>query len=104
LSKREREKQETDLLQAFKHPLRRTLFREVSEAKAGISPVELATKRDEPLSNICYHVRVLADRAAIVCFKTVPVSGSIQHFYKVNPKIAGFGLVRAVTGAGAVAA
>lgn len=97
MSQNNRKEQETELLAAFRHPLRRELYREIRESKgSGISPRELATKLEEPLSNVSYHVRVLADAAAIECFKTVPVRGSQQHFYKVNPEVAKIEWVHAI--------
>lgn len=70
-----------DLLVALRHPLRRDILREMAGAEA-ISPRELATTLRQPLSKVSYHVRVLADRAAIALVRTQPVRGSIQHFYR----------------------
>jgi hypothetical protein len=52
------------------------------EDQEAISPREIATSFDQPLSNISYHVRVLADCAAISLVGTKPVRGSMQHFYR----------------------
>jgi DNA-binding transcriptional ArsR family regulator len=71
---------DNDLLAALRHPLRRQILREMAGEEA-ISPRELSVALDRPLSNVSYHVRVLADCAAVTLVKTTPVRGSMQHFY-----------------------
>jgi DNA-binding transcriptional ArsR family regulator len=46
-----------------------------------ISPRQISDELREPLSNVSYHVRVLADNGAVVLVDTAPVRGSMQHFY-----------------------
>jgi DNA-binding transcriptional ArsR family regulator len=70
-----------DLLVALRHPLRREILRQMAGEEA-VSPREIATTLRKPLSNVSYHVRVLADRAAIALVRTQPVRGSMQHFYR----------------------
>lgn len=70
-----------DLLVALRHPLRREILRRMAGEEA-ISPREIASVLRRPLSNVSYHVRVLADHAAIVLVRTQPVRGSTQHFYR----------------------
>jgi len=74
---------DNDLLLALRHPLRREILRKMTGEEA-ISPREIATVLDRPLSNVSYHVRVLADCAAISLVNTKPVRGSMQHFYCVT--------------------
>jgi DNA-binding transcriptional ArsR family regulator len=69
-----------DLLVALGHPMRRRILRELSGEKV-ISPVELSAIIGKPLSNISYHVRVLAECAAVTLVGVRPVKGSMQHFY-----------------------
>jgi DNA-binding transcriptional ArsR family regulator len=71
---------DNDLLVALRHPVRRDILRAMASEKA-ISPREIATALNQPLSNVSYHVRVLADCAAVSLVKTKPVRGSMQHFY-----------------------
>lgn len=71
---------DNDLLIALRHPLRREILREMAGEEA-ISPREIAAALHQPLSNVSYHVRVLADCAAVTLVKTRPVRGSMQHFY-----------------------
>lgn len=71
------------LLAALRHPLRRQILREMTPREP-ISPRELATIFDLPLSNVSYHVRVLADCGAVKLVKTTPVRGSMQHFYRAT--------------------
>ena len=71
---------DNDLLVALRHPLRREILRQMG-AEVAISPREIASALDQPLSNVSYHVRVLADCSAIALVDTKPVRGSMQHFY-----------------------
>jgi DNA-binding transcriptional ArsR family regulator len=72
---------DNDLLLALRHPVRREILQEIGDKEA-ISPREIATALQQPLSNVSYHVRVLADCAAVVLVSTKPVRGSMQHFYR----------------------
>ncbi len=69
-----------DLLVALRHPLRRRILRAMAGEDA-LSPSKLAATLRAPLSNVAYHVRVLADCAAVVLVHTQPVRGSTEHFY-----------------------
>jgi DNA-binding transcriptional ArsR family regulator len=71
---------DNDLLVALRHPTRRQILCLMAGEKT-ISPRALATALDEPLSNVSYHVRVLAECAAVSLVDTKPVRGSMQHFY-----------------------
>lgn len=71
---------DNDLLVALRHPLRRDILRTMAGEEA-ISPREIASALAQPLSNVSYHVRVLADCAAVSLVSTKPVRGSMQHFY-----------------------
>lgn len=72
---------DNNLLVALRHPLRRQLLRRMIGEEA-ISPRELATELDKPLSSVAYHMRVLAGTGAVTLVKTRPVRGSMQHFYR----------------------
>jgi DNA-binding transcriptional ArsR family regulator len=72
---------DNDLLAALRHPLRREILR-LMESEDAISPRQLSTLLEQPLSNVSYHVRVLADCEAVALVNTVPVRGSMQHFYR----------------------
>jgi DNA-binding transcriptional ArsR family regulator len=69
------------LLAALRHPLRREILR-LMESEDAISPRELSSLLEQPLSNVSYHVRVLADCEAVALVNTIPVRGSMQHFYR----------------------
>jgi DNA-binding transcriptional ArsR family regulator len=71
---------DNDLLVALRHPLRRDILRTMAGEEA-ISPREIAATLGHPLSNVSYHVRVLAECGAITLVSTKPVRGSMQHFY-----------------------
>jgi DNA-binding transcriptional ArsR family regulator len=72
-----------DLLLALQHSVRRRILRRMLRHDA-ISPRELADLLDLPLSNVAYHIRVLADCAAVSLVRTQQVRGSVQHFYRYS--------------------
>jgi len=69
------------LLAALRHPLRRRILRRMADGEA-VSPRELSIELRQPLSNVSYHVRVLAERGAVTLVGTTPTHGSVQHFYR----------------------
>src|ERR1700742_4192797 len=71
---------DNELLIALRHPLRRQTPR-TRAVQAPISPRQISDELREPLSNVSYHVRVLADCGAVTLVDTAPVRGSMQHFY-----------------------
>jgi DNA-binding transcriptional ArsR family regulator len=72
---------DAELLVALRHELRRKILRAMVEEDP-VSPRRLAEVLHEPLSNVSYHVRVLADDCgAIELVDTAEVRGSMQHFY-----------------------
>jgi DNA-binding transcriptional ArsR family regulator len=71
---------DTELLIALRHPLRREILRAMA-VQDPISPRQISDELREPLSNVSYHVRVLADCGAVTLVDTAPVRGSMQHFY-----------------------
>jgi DNA-binding transcriptional ArsR family regulator len=74
---------DNELLIALRHPLRREILRAMARGKP-ISPRQISDALREPLSNISYHVRVLADCGAIELVDTAPARGSMQHFYSTT--------------------
>lgn len=72
------------LLAALRHPTRRSILQDMAKFRDPISPCELSERLDEPLSNVSYHVRVLADRKVIELVDTAPRRGSMQHFYRMD--------------------
>ena len=77
---------EDALLKALGHPLRRALLRRYVESEAvdGLGPKELALAEKAPLSNVSYHVRVLAEKGALEIVSEAPVRGSVAHFYEAT--------------------
>jgi DNA-binding transcriptional ArsR family regulator len=69
------------LLTALKHPTRRGILREMADERP-TSPSELAARMDESLTNLSYHVRVLADNGALRPVGKRRVRGATQHFYR----------------------
>lgn len=69
------------LLNALRHPLRRSLLHRFLDSKEMLSPKELSHLEKKPLSSVSYHVRVLAKCGAIEEAGDRRVRGSVQHFY-----------------------
>ena len=81
---------DNELLIALRHPLRRQILRAMA-SQAPISPREISDELREPLSNVSYHVRVLADCGATwsdVAKVTIFLAGSMEHFAAVNERYA----------------
>lgn len=76
---------DNELLVALRHPLRRQILRAMVENDP-ISPRQISDVLKEPLSNVSYHVRVLAECGAVVLVDMTPVRGSMQHFYSATIK------------------
>lgn len=77
------------LIKALGHPQRKELLRLCLEAEEPRSPKELAlaTHRGKRsfqahLSNVSYHMRVLAQYGALVIVEEEPRRGSVAHFYR----------------------
>lgn len=68
------------LVKALGHPLRMQLLTRLSETVA--SPTELADELGEPLGNVSYHVRFLADLGCIELVSTTPRRGAVEHHYR----------------------
>jgi DNA-binding transcriptional ArsR family regulator len=76
---------DNDLLVALRHPLRRHILRELADGGPA-SPRQLSLTLRQPLSNVSYHVRVLADRGAVTLVEAKPAHGSVEHFYRLAVK------------------
>jgi DNA-binding transcriptional ArsR family regulator len=76
----EEQNDDDGLLIALRHPLRREILRAMA-VQDQISPRQISDELRQPLSNVSYHVRVLADCGAVTLVDTAPVRGSMQHFY-----------------------
>jgi hypothetical protein len=93
------EKPEDGLLEALRHPLRRTLLKLCLEAEKMLSPKDLALLVNHPvLSNVAYHVRVLKEHGALDIVHEKPVRGAVAHYYRPTRPVAGTPWVRAVIG------
>jgi DNA-binding transcriptional ArsR family regulator len=76
-----------ELLVGLQHPLRRAILREMDE-KEPTSPQEISQRIKNPLSNVAYHVRVLAENRLVILVRTRPVRGAEQHFYRLDVEAA----------------
>jgi helix-turn-helix protein len=70
------------LIKALAHPLRHRILQALNLRVA--SPSELADEFNEPLGNVAYHVKVLAENDAIEEVRTAPVRGALEHFYRAT--------------------
>ena len=73
------------LAKALSHPLRAHVLTILNERVA--SPNQIANELEEPLGNVSYHVKTLAEMGCIELVTTEPRRGAIEHFYraKVRP-------------------
>jgi DNA-binding transcriptional ArsR family regulator len=68
------------LAKALSHPLRAHVLAILNERVA--SPNQIATELEEPLGNVSYHVKTLAELGCIELVETAPRRGAIEHFYR----------------------
>lgn len=84
------------ITKALSHEMRRRIVRLIGKRKAACSPKEASVKLDEPLSQVSYHVRELAQAGLLNQVRTRQVRGSLQHFYLLDPSSAKLPAVVAV--------
>ena len=70
------------LVKALGHPLRTQILMVLNERVA--SPNELAKETGEPLGNVSYHVRLLAELDCVELVKTEPRRGAVEHYYRAT--------------------
>ena len=70
------------LVKALGHPLRVKLLTILNARVA--SPNELSKETGEPLGNVSYHVRLLADLECVELVKTEPRRGAVEHYYRAT--------------------
>jgi DNA-binding transcriptional ArsR family regulator len=70
------------LATAMAHPTRLHAMRVLAEREA--TPAEISTEIDEPINNVAYHVKVLAELGCIELVKVKDARGGRvkEHFYK----------------------
>lgn len=74
---------ESQILRALRHPLRCRMLRQMRDAES-ISPRKLSIEFAHPVSNLAYHMRVLAECDAVTLVGTRPSRGSVEHFYRIS--------------------
>lgn len=70
------------LVKALGHPLRQRILQQLRDDER--SPTEIASALGEPLGNVSYHVKILADCGAVELARTAPVRGATEHFYRAR--------------------
>src|ERR687887_1354470 len=68
------------LVKAMAHPLRHRILSRLNERVA--SPKELADEFCEPLGNVSYHMRILADLGCVELVRTEQRRGALEHYYR----------------------
>jgi DNA-binding transcriptional ArsR family regulator len=68
------------IVKALAHPLRIRMLTVLNERVA--SPSELAGELEEPIGNVSYHMRTLADLGMVELVRTEPRRGAVEHYYK----------------------
>src|ERR671938_680391 len=66
------------IMKALSHPLRVRMLTLLHQKVA--SPSELADELDEPLGNVSYHMRFLADLKMVKLVRTEPRRGAVEHY------------------------
>ncbi len=77
------------IVKALAHPLRIRMLTVLNERIA--SPSELAGELDEPIGNVSYHMRTLADLGMVELMRTEPRRGAVEHYYRAveRPHLSG---------------
>src|SRR4051812_29036343 len=86
-----------NLLVVLRHPMRREVLARLIQGKQPESPRQMAEALRTPLSNVSYHVRVMAQHKVLTLVDTRPVRGSLQHFYEAS-ELADHPMVKAALG------
>jgi DNA-binding transcriptional ArsR family regulator len=68
------------IMKALSHPLRVRMLTLLNQKVS--SPSELAEELDEPLGNVSYHMRFLADLKMVKLVRTEPRRGAVEHYYE----------------------
>jgi DNA-binding transcriptional ArsR family regulator len=68
------------IVRALSHPIRHRVLVALNERVA--SPKELAAELGEPLGNVSYHTRMLAQLGCIELVSTTQRRGALEHYYR----------------------
>lgn len=67
------------------HPLRWQILTEMRKlAPQQLSPNGLRETLDQPLGNVSYHVRILAQHGLIECVRMEQRRGALEHYYEIT--------------------
>ncbi len=70
-----------EVMKALAHPLRLEIL-EALDGQAA-SPNELSQQLGQPLGNVSYHMRQLADLGLVVLDSTAQRRGAVEHYYRL---------------------
>ena len=68
------------IVKALAHPLRIRMLTVLNQRIA--SPSELSGELEEPIGNVSYHMRTLADLGMVELVRTEPRRGAVEHYYR----------------------
>jgi DNA-binding transcriptional ArsR family regulator len=77
---RSRDELDPRIVRALSHPIRHRVLVALNERVA--SPKDLAAELGEPLGNVSYHTRVLAQLGCIELVSTTQRRGALEHHYR----------------------
>lgn len=64
------------------HPLRMRILRLLIDREEPASPNDMARRLGEPLGNVAYHVRILAEGGMVELVRTEQRRGALEHYYR----------------------
>ena len=67
-------------MKSLAHPLRVRMLTVLNQRVA--SPSELAGELGEPIGNVSYHMRTLAELGMVELVRTEPRRGAVEHYYR----------------------
>jgi DNA-binding transcriptional ArsR family regulator len=91
--------QETEeICSALRHETRREILRTMDRRDEPLGPKDLADEYGLPLSQVAYHVNVLADCELVTLVGTSPAPGTMKLSYGLDQKVKKDVLIRKLLG------
>lgn len=73
-----------ELFQAYGHEVRASILAMFDAGAKELSPVEIAKALGDPVTNVGYHMRILAQLGIITPTRTTPARGAVRHHYRLS--------------------
>jgi DNA-binding transcriptional ArsR family regulator len=82
-----RQEKNDAVVKAVAHPIRREILRRLEgNTNGGLSPKTLSTDLGQPIGDVAYHFRTLAEAGILKLADEKRRRGAIEHFYKRTGK------------------